>query len=319
MKGPGLVPIGLISNPNSGHNRDRFEQIRAIVGECPSIHHLVTRNADDIGPALEELAGLQVKVLAINGGDGTASAILGRLLEGNMFRETPSIVLLPGGTANMNAGDVGVRGKLVSAVKRFCRWSETGRGVTGTVERCLLRVHTNGGNHYGMFLGAGAVMHGTEYAHREIHARGLRDEFSLALGTVRTVWGVFRDDPRFNRHVTINLRLGNGETASHDALILAISTLHRLFFGMRPFWGDEPGKLRLTLVEQGCTRFLSTFISIARGRPNRNAVPGSGYISHNADRVQLALQGSLNLDGEIIQAGGEVSIDTAGPLQFLRL
>ena len=319
MKGPGPVPVGLISNPNSGHNRDRFDRISAMVADCPSIHHLVTRSVNDIGPALEQLASLQVKALAINGGDGTASAILGRMLEGNVFRESPSIVLLPGGTANMNAGDVGVRGKLIAAVKRLCRWSETGQGVTGTVERCLLRVHANGGNHYGMFLGAGAVMHGTEYAHREIHARGLRDEFSLALGTARTVWGVFRNDPRFNRHVSISLRLGDGEAASHDALILAVSTLHRLFFGMRPFWGDEPGTLRLTLIEQGCTRFLRTFISIARGRPDSNAVPGSGYISHNADQLQLALQGSLNLDGEIIQAGGEVSIDTAGPLQFLRL
>ena len=311
MSGPPQAPIGLISNPNSGHNRDRFPRIRAMVADCPSVHHVVTGSADDIGPALDEMARLQVKVLAINGGDGTASATLGRMLEGRIFQDVPPIVLLPGGTANMNAGDVGVRGKLLPAVKRFCRWSETGRGVTGTVERCLLRVHANGGNHYGMFLGAGAVMHGTEYAHREIHARGLRDEFSLALGTARTVWGVFRDDPRFNRHVTISLRLGDGTAASHDALILAVSTLHRLFFGMRPFWGDEPGQLRLTLVEQGCTRFLRTFISIARGRPNRNAVPGSGYISHNADRVQLALEGSLNLDGEII--------DTAGPLQFLRL
>lgn len=41
---------------------------------------------------------------------------------------------------------------------------------------------------YGMFLG-GAIIQGTEYAHREVHARGLRDDFSLALSTGRTVWG----------------------------------------------------------------------------------------------------------------------------------
>ncbi|MGB5339187.1 MAG: kinase, partial [Gammaproteobacteria bacterium] len=80
-----------------------------------------------------------------------------------------------------------------------------------------------------------------------------------------------------------------------------------------------PGRLRMTLVEQHCTRFLRTFISIIRGRPNRNAVPQSGYISHNADRIQLSMDGGLNLDGEIIHARGPVSIDTTESLRFLRL
>jgi hypothetical protein len=109
------------------------------------------------------------------------------------------------------------------------------------------------------------------------------------------------------------------EPAAYDALILAVSTLHRLFFGMRPFWGTGPGRLRMTLVEQDCTRFLRTFISIARGRPNRNAVPQSGYISHNAERIQLSMEGGLNLDGEIIHARGAVSIDATESLRFLRL
>jgi hypothetical protein len=171
-----------------------------------------------------------------------------------------------------------------------------------------------------MFLGAGAVMQGTEYTHSKIHARGLRDELSLALGTARTIWGVLRDDPRFNQSVSISLRLGDGiESATHDTLILVVSTLHRLFFGMRPFWGTGPGRLRMTLVEQHCTRFLRTFISIVRGRPNRNAVPHSGYISHNADAIHLAMDGGLNLDGEIIHARGAVSIDTTESLRFLRL
>jgi len=75
----------------------------------------------------------------------------------------------------------------------------------------------------------------------------------------------------------------------------------------------------MTLIEQHCTRFLRTFISIARGHPNRNAVPQSGYISQNADQIRLSMDGGLNLDGEIIHAAGEVSIDTTASLRFLRL
>lgn len=321
MTQPESITIGLISNPNSGHNRDDFARIEALVAGQPAIHHVVTHSPADIAPALEALSRRQVGVLAINGGDGTAAAIMGRMLEQAVFAKPPLIALLPGGTANMNAGDVGIRGKLVPAVRRFCSWCEDQQDTQDRiVERPLLRVQTGGASHYGMFLGAGAVMQGTEYTHSKIHARGLRDELSLALGTARTIWGVLRDDPRFNQSVSISLRLDDGiESATHDTLILVVSTLHRLFFGMRPFWGAGPGRLRMTLVEQHCTRFLRTFISIVRGRPNRNAVPHSGYISHNADAIHLAMDGGLNLDGEIIHARGAVSIDTTESLRFLRL
>jgi hypothetical protein len=170
-----------------------------------------------------------------------------------------------------------------------------------------------------MFLGGGAIIQGTEYAHREIHSRGFRDDLSLALSTLRTVWGVLRNDPVYNRHVAINLFLDDADLAQHDTLILAMSTLQRLAFGMRPFWGEEPGDIRLTLIEQHCTRFARTLLSIIRGHANNNAVPSSGYISHNAQNIRIELDGKLNLDGEILEANGPVEISASMPLEFLKL
>ena len=315
-------PVGLISNPASGHNRDQFERIHSRIARCTAIHHIVTHSEAEVGPALAELAKRQIGTLAINGGDGTAANILGEMLESGLFATPPLIVLLPGGTANMNAGDIGVSGSLWQATERFCRWCESERQTAGLLaQRALMRVLLEGEQkpHYGMFLGGGAVIQGTEYAHAEVHARGLRDDFSLALTTLRTVWGLVRNDPDFNRHVTIKLTLDEGETATHDSLILVISTLHRLAFGMRPFWGNGTGRVRVTLFEQGCSRFIRTFISIIRGRPNRHAVPESGYISHNADRIRLHLDGKLNLDGEILVTQGQVDIIASPNLDFLKL
>ncbi len=319
---PPASPVGLISNPASGHNRDQFAQIRSRIDGQAGIHHRITSSASDIAPALRDLAALDIGVLAINGGDGTVSAVLGELLESGLFDRPPLIALLPGGTANMNAGDVGVRGSLRKAVSRFCQWCEGERETAGKVaRRSLMRVVTDGEPtpRYCMFLGGGAVIHGTEYAHREIHSRGLRDDLSLALGTVRTVWGVLRNDPAFNRHVDITLTRDDNEPAQYDTLILAVSTLQRLSFGMRPFWSREPGAIRLTLMEQGCTRFARTFFSIVRGHPNRNAVPASGYRSHNADRLGLAMSGKINLDGELVDVAHNARITASPPLEFLRL
>ena len=315
-------PVGLISNPRSGHNRDQFERIRSRIARCPQIHHIVTDSPDDISPALTELAERKISVLAINGGDGTVSAILGELLESQLFEVPPLVALLPGGTANMNAGDIGISGSLKKATERLCSWCDGARNADDQrTQRALLRVITDDGQrpHYGMFLGAGAIIQGTEYAHKEVHSRGLRNDFSLALITLRTVWGVLRDDPAFNRHVAVNLALDDTPPAQHDTLILAISTLHRLAFGMRPFWGPEQAAIRLTLIEQHCSRFARTFFSIIRGRPNHNAIPASGYRSHNADHIRMELDGKLNLDGEILDANGPVHISASVPLEFLKL
>jgi diacylglycerol kinase (ATP) len=322
VRAPPAGPIGLISNPASGHNRELFAGLRARIEHTPGMHHRITRSAADIAPALQDLAALNIDVLAINGGDGTVSAILGELLESKLFVRPPLIALLPGGTANMNAGDVGVRGSLPKAVERFCLWCAGERAISGKVaQRALLRVLLSNSQRprYGMFLGSGAVVHGAEYAHQEIHSRGLRDDFSLALGTLRTVWGVLRNDPAFNRHVAITLTLDDRAPTQYDTLILAVSTLQRLAFGMRPFWSTEPGAIRLTLMEQGCTRFARTFFSIVRGRPSRNAIPASGYRSHNADTIRLAMEGKINLDGELLEVAGTADISASVPLEFLRL
>ncbi|MDX1733999.1 MAG: diacylglycerol kinase family protein [Halioglobus sp.] len=319
--GDDAAVVGMISNPASGHNRNQFDAIEGRIARSPAIHHIVTDSAADIGPALAELAARNTGILAINGGDGTVSATLGQMLESGLFAQPPLVAVLPGGTANMNAGDIGIKGSLKKAVDTFCRWCETDQQVrVARATRHLLRVRDHAGTvHHSMFLGGGAIIHGTEYAHREIHSRGLRDDFSLAIGTLRTVWGVVRDDPRFNRHVRIDLALDEGPVQSFDTLILAVSTLQRLSFGMRPFWGEGPGAVRLTLMEQHCSRFARTFLSIIRGRPNRNAVAQSGYHSHNAGRIALQLAGPLNLDGEIIQCDGEIEITATGPLEFLQL
>ena len=60
-------------------------------------------------------------------------------------------------------------------------------------------------------------------------------------------------------------------------------------------------------------------MAIARGRPNRHAVPEAGYHSHNAGRLTLAMTGSINVDGEILAVEGEIDVGASAPLAFLRL
>lgn len=128
--------------------------------------------------------------------------------------------------------------------------------------------------------------------------------------------GLLRKDPAFNRHVTVELALDERAAVTHDTLIPAISTLHRLAFGMRPFGLQVPARSASPCSSRAVAGLLRTFLSIVRGRPSRNAVPESGYFSHNADAIRLCLEGKLNLDGEILVADGQIDIRASKPWTF---
>lgn len=319
------TPIAVISNCNSGHNRDQRRRVDELMARNPELLHYRTASAEEIPAVLESIANQGVGVLAINGGDGTAAHIFAHLLQDSPFQTPPLIALLPGGTANMTAGDVGVKGSLLRSLERLCCWSQSERLIEGrVVQRHVLRVATGDGEapHFGMFFGSGAIIQATEYAHREIHSRGLRDDFSLGLGLVRTLWGIVRGHPEFNQPLPVDVTLDGEPYGEFRARILAISSLDRLFMGIHPFWGTGDAPLKMSLITSEAKRFLRTFLSILWRK--RKALPAAedGYHSRRAEQITLLMDGSFNLDGEIVKVRreeGPVVISAAGPLSFLAL
>ncbi len=313
----------LISNRNSRQNRKHLPQIEHLLSGYPDVEHFVTADEAELAEVLVILAQRKVTTVAINGGDGTCSAVIGRMLESGLFPHMPRFVLLPGGTANMNAGDIGCRGALLPALKHFCEWASAARPASPTqlCQRRLLRVSTPDSNHvhYGLFLGAGAIILGTDYAHKQVHARGLGGDLSLALTTARTAWGIVRKDPRFSSELELAIKRDQGPIEQHHVMLLAASTLQRLAFGIQPFWGEGPGELRLTVIDRDCSRFGRTFPTILRGHPSAHALKSPHYHSYNAEDVTLYFQGKVNLDGELLSVTERLHIQLSQAQTFLLL
>jgi diacylglycerol kinase (ATP) len=318
-------PVGLISNPNSGRNRKHLRAIERIVANHPRVHHCPTPGAADIPAALSMLAERSVAVLAINGGDGTVARILTHLLKDAPFEHLPLIALLPGGTTNMNAGDVGLRGGLASAVQRLCRWADDDRCKGRLLRRAILRVDPGAGQPvvYGMFFGTGAIIHGIEYCRARIHTKGVANEIGPGLAMARTMWGIARADRRFARPVSVSVAFGNAPPEpAEDILILLVSSLERLFLGMRPYWGNEDEPLHVSMIRAGAEHLLRNLPALLRGKPGRHASVAAGYRSRNVGRISLTLDGPYTLDGEMYQASrkaGPVIITDDGPVTFIRL
>ncbi|KGM88403.1 Sphingosine kinase and enzyme [Roseovarius mucosus DSM 17069] len=325
----GATRICMISNPTSGNNRKWQARIEARLAAYPQVAHHVTRSPHEAEELVPQLAASCPDVVVINGGDGTIAAALGMILRHWAQDELPLIVLLPGGTANMTAGDIGVASSHKQALKRFFRWLDRGAPLTGDIRtRHIMRVTGAADGHvrHGMFLGTGAIMQATRFAHKNVHSRGLGGELSLGMVLVRSVWGLIRQDPKFYQptHVAIAVENGSGVEVTRDTapmLILVASTLGRLFLGIRPFWAKDEAPIGLTAIQGGARRFARAFPSVLRGRPNRHVTVENGYESFRGARIELRFDGELNLDGELFAtAGGDVPlvIEAEGPIRFLR-
>ncbi len=317
--------LGLIINPNSRRNKKHLRQITQTVSNCANIYYRMTIHPGEISKALSDFANKSVNVLAISGGDGTVSRVLTHLFKEKPFETMPLIAILPGGTANMIAGDVGLHGGAHAALRRLCHWIEDSSGRTQLLHRPVLRVQTGGRPaSYGMFFGAGAIMQGIEYAHQNIHSRGLKDELSLGFGLARSMWGIARRDPRFRQPVNISIGIDGKPPAPPESMILLlVSGLERLFLGMHPYWGEDDGKpLHTTMIRNPAIRLLRNLPSLLRGKPNRRMSPDTGYLSYNVERISLNFEGPFTLDGETLHASiasGPVEVSNGGELVFLRI
>jgi len=317
--------VGLITNPYSRRNRAGLAALEAMIAGHRNIIHRVTHCADDVPGVLQDFAEQGIGVVAVNGGDGTTAQVFSGLFEASPFENRPAIVLLPGGTTNMNAADTGMRGNLKQSVAKLCRWSDGEALAVERVSRPILRVEGAVGQRalYGMFFGAGTIIRGIEYCHNRVHRVGLVDEIGPGVALLRALWGILRGDPRFAAPVTAGIRLEEQRQPRETRLvILLITSLERLFLGMRPWWGPEQRPLHCTWVQQSAKHLLRQIPGLLRGKPRTGTTPQNGYFSHNTAQIELSMDTNFTIDGELYQASrahGPIRIDAAGELEFLKI
>jgi hypothetical protein len=322
-----LPRLACLTNPDSGRNRRHLGAVRALLRRHPAVQHWEVRGQEEVSAALAGMAGDPPAVVAVNGGDGTVQAVLTSLLLERPFRELPRLALLRGGTTNMNAGDVGPRGGLLAALGRLL---DPGRELDAeVVHRPVLRVDVSpaGPTRCGMFFGTGAIVRGIEYCHRNVHARGLRDDLAPGLCTLRVLWAMARGDDRYaaGRPMTVRGHVGavsaGGVESEQDYLLVLASSLERLFLGLHPYWGEARGGFFFSSLRARPGHPLRTLPALFWGRAGRYATPEQGYFSAKLDDLSLEMDGPLTLDGEIYQASraqGPVRVSVGGTVSFLR-
>ncbi len=294
---------GVLINPSSGRGNGKGQALANRLQNTKHIDVHVLKGFDELHPALNRFAAAGVTDLFISSGDGTIQAIQTSLAEKNIFRQLPQICLLPHGTTNMTAADVGFRHRSVETQARAIENMQFDELQT----RPTLRVVNpkDGVVRHGMFLGTGAVAYATLYCQRALNDRGISGSLAtftvLAKAALKSAFSAPdpSDPKRFDRPYPILLRRGDGIVCNGEQLLCLCTTLDKLILGARPFWGGKTGPIRISIFPYPVPNVPRWLLPLLYGREKRS-VP-TGAISFCTDRFQIDTPSIYVLDGEFFE------------------
>lgn len=314
--------LAVLTNPHSGRNRGGNPKFYALLSSEPEVMHRAATSAEDVRAALGDIGSFAPDVLVINAGDGTVAAALTALLTTNALGRLPIIALLHGGTANITANDIGVRGSPAQGLRKVLSWSHGDADQRPLVSRSVLRVDAPDHDPIcGMVFGAGAFIDGIEYCHEKVHGRGVGGGLGAGLCGLRMLWAIVRRDRRLARPVAMAVDSG-GQRIEGDFAVVIATTLQKLALGSRPFWGAGEGPFRWTAIRYGAEHLGRILPALLFGRGHRRATTTNGYFSGRLSELSLQWDGHFMVDGQIYDFDhdrGPIRLTEAGRLTFIRL
>jgi diacylglycerol kinase (ATP) len=318
-----MTPTGVIINPRSGRGRGKgmklLEQLQA--KPASHVHILPLEDFAGLVPGLQRFANLGVRDIFISSGDGTIQAVQTFLAESGAFKELPRLCLLPHGTTNMTAADLGFRRTSIGEQALF---------IANVTPRETKRRHTvrivnakDRGPLHGMFFGTGALAEATRYCQVAFNDKGIGGNLA-SFATLASVLSksVFRapdrDDPdRFDRPHDITVKEGAETLCSGEQLLMLATTLDKLILGTRPFWGGAAAPLRVTTMPYPVPSIVRWLFPTLYGSEERSGPPGS--VSRAVHRCNVLCSTPFVLDGEFYepQEGIPLQLEAGTKLEYI--
>lgn len=301
---------GLIVNPQSGKESGKGLELASLLKNDKNVIIRVLDDFSRLGAFLEEMAEARVTELFISSGDGTVQAIQTEIAERHAPDFVPHLALLPHGTTNMTAADLGFRNRNIKVQADFI----ANRPPRVLMRRPTLKVANpkDGKARHGMFLGTGAVWQATLFCQDAVHRVGLKGDFAtfatLAAAIAKSVFSrASPDDPaRIDRPYDITLLQG-GETVLTDRhLLLLATTLDKLILGTRPFWGGKAGPIRVSTIPYPVPSIARWLLPLMYGGEDRTVPPGARSLSGSA--FEIRTRTPFVIDGEFFEPPDDVPL-----------
>jgi diacylglycerol kinase (ATP) len=298
-----VTRAGLIVNPRSGKSSGKGLALARMLQGNPSVSIKIIERFEMIDSLIDELAAEGVSDLFISSGDGTIQAIQTILAERRPFATLPRLALLPHGTTNMTAADLGFRHRAIPAQADFIReLKHTDLQARPTV-RCVNP--RDGTPRHGMFVGCGAVADATRFTQIAFNAKGVKGGYGVfATLTGSVIRSLFtkpdpNDTTRFDRPYPIRIEAEGRVYADGNQLLMLATTLDKLVLNTRPYWGGKTGPMRVTSFPYPIPSIPRWLLPMMYGGEDRKFPKGA--VSFCTESLEVTTPVTFVIDGEFFE------------------
>lgn len=308
--------IGIITNPHSKSNKRhprRSNLLSYIVGKkgCQE----VTNSLEDLGQVARQFQEQDIDILAINGGDGTISHTISAFIKCyGPSKPLPKILLLGGGTMNVLASNLGIKGTPEHILTRIVEAVSMDTPLN-TVEMSTISID----NQHGFLYADGTSVNLLEefYKKKAGVVRGAMLGIKLSFSSL--IRGSFFK--RMIRPRNIEFHPFPYSPIRHATIGTYASTLARMPLGL-PMFGKKVlkgQKFRAISISMPPHKLVFRFLRVS-------LYSKQGYFKgkYNFDAKRLRIQGeesfNYTLDGEVFTSKeNQVTISSGKTLEFIVL
>jgi diacylglycerol kinase family enzyme len=219
--------IKLISNPNSGHNRKNpkhIEKLSQILGD-----HIYLPPLEKLEETILQFQKEALDILAIAGGDGTVHQVLSAVHRVYRDKNWPQIALLPSGTMNNIARNVGVRKNSIQQLAKIMNTLKEGALLQTSTHHPLIFDEEKAG----FIFGQGGVSN----VLKEYEKGGNTSQLKAFLLIMRTIASAFINGPFVRRlFAPVEMEVyADGIIQKHKKYTVSVlSSISNIGFGFRP-------------------------------------------------------------------------------------
>jgi diacylglycerol kinase family enzyme len=267
----------------------------------------VTNTLEDLSRVAREFRAREITVLAINGGDGTICRTLTAFIKEYGDAPLPSVAVLRGGTINVLASNLGVRGSPEEILFRLTEWHASGEPMP-TQRLSTLYVDDT----YGFLFGNGTA------------AAFLKEYYKRKSGPAGAAWWCFRvwasrffgaqlydSVVRDYRQVLLP---SDAPAVDHTTCAVFASTLPRMPFGVPlfPKVRGNPGRFQVVSFTFAA-RDAVWQLPIALATRQDGATKGKMSLVTQALDLEADAPFDYTLDGELYASRGKRLAIGMGP------
>jgi len=315
--------VAVLTNPHSTTNKKRLPKIRKTINAAQNVVHFELRSIDDIDEALLLFARAQPSVIIINGGDGTAGAVMAALLYRNPFTVTPPIAILPGGKTNMTAADLGLSGAPEKSLSTLLDQVKKGILDKHLTKRMLIEMDRGDGQEpaVGLFFGAASIVPSIKWCRAHIYPKGYPNfisHFLAFLVLTKAAIGLGQTkNVNTSNAMHINVSAGGHFRGKYSAV--SITTLDSVVLGLKPYSLVGKGGLRFSCVEAGGRNILRAIFGLFSGKFSKKYIQGVHV--RRASKITIETNDMVTLDGEFFtpNAGQTLTLRGDKSLTFVTM